>query len=82
MKPIIAAAALTALWSLAGAGVASADPGSGCGFHDPRLCDPGRMYWCPDSQQWVTWMQPCSNYVVGPYAPGVPSNGGNGRDAG
>ena len=55
---------------------ATADP-AGCGYHDPRLCDPSRMYWCPDSQQWVSWLQYCGSLSQGPYLPGgrTPSGG-------
>jgi hypothetical protein len=78
MKRLATILATAALFSVAPA-VAHADPGSDCeGLHDPRLCSPSKVFWCPSSQQMVTWLQPCSNYVVGPYAPGVPSNDGNG----
>jgi hypothetical protein len=49
---------------------ANAKPGSDCGFHDSRLCDPSRMYFCPDSQQWVSWLQYCASLSQGPYLPG------------
>jgi hypothetical protein len=67
MKLLLAGLAAVALF---GAAHAAADPGSDCGFHDPRLCDPSRMYFCPDSQQWVSWLQYCASLSQGPYLPG------------
>ena len=55
------------------AGDAHASPDDCVGLHDPRLCEPSRVFYCP-GQGMVTWLQPCSNYVIGPPAPGVPSD--------
>jgi hypothetical protein len=51
--------------------VAQADPVPSCpGLNDPRLCNPSRMYWCPDTQRMVTWLQYCASLTQGPYLPG------------
>jgi hypothetical protein len=51
--------------------VAHADPVPSCpGLNDPRLCNPGRMFWCPDTHRMVTWLQYCSSLTQGPYLPG------------
>jgi hypothetical protein len=55
--------------ALLGAAPAGADPAS-CGFSDPRLCSPGKAFWCPDSHQWVSWLQYCPSLSQGPYLPG------------
>ena len=55
--------------ALLGAAPAGADPAS-CGFNDPRLCSPGKVFWCPDSHQWVSWLQYCPSLSQGPYLPG------------
>lgn len=74
MKLLLAGLVAAALF---GAAPASADPD--CGFHDPRLCDPSKMYFCPDSGQFVTWLQYCPALVLGPRLPGSPPEGGDDR---
>jgi hypothetical protein len=68
MKPLLASLVITT--TLLGAAPASADPGSDCGFHDPRLCDLSKTYFCPDTGTYVPALAPCPSLVVGPYSPG------------
>jgi hypothetical protein len=38
--------------ALLSAAPAGADPSSGCsGLNDPRLCNPSKVYYCPDTGQ-------------------------------
>lgn len=74
MKLLLAGIAAAALL---GAAPASADPSSDCGLSDPRLCDPSRVYYCPDTGSMVTWLAPCPSLSTGPYSPGgLTPNGG------
>lgn len=61
---------------------AHADPG--CGFHDPMLCNPGKVYYCPDTGHMITWLQYCPSLTQGPYLPGgrTPDGGLGGNDEG
>jgi hypothetical protein len=74
----LALIALCGLAPLAGVGIANADPATSCGLHDPLLCDPTQVRYCPDTHSMVTWLQNCPSLTEGPYLPGNPSNGGNG----
>jgi hypothetical protein len=50
---------------------ASADPSAGCsGLNDPRLCNPSKVYYCPDTGQFGSWLSYCPSLVQGPYEPG------------
>lgn len=62
--------ALSALAPLAGIGVVNADPGSECGYSDSRLCDPSRVYYCPSTGTFGSWLAACPDLVQGPYEPG------------
>lgn len=48
-----------------------AGPSSDCGFNDSRLCNPSKVYYCPDTGQMVPWLAPCPALVVGPRMPGT-----------
>lgn len=68
MKTLLAGVmAAAAVFSAAPAG---ADPGSGCGYSDPRLCNPSKVYFCPDTGQFGSWLAYCPSIVQGPYLPG------------
>ena len=67
---------------LLGAPPASADPGPTCNLQVQQLCDPSRVYYCPDTRQFVTWMGTCPGLVTGltPPQPGcLTSDGGLAR---
>jgi hypothetical protein len=66
MRLLLCTLAAAALLSAA---PVSADPAS-CGFSDPRLCDPSKVYYCPDTGQMATWLAPCPSLIQGPYLPG------------
>jgi hypothetical protein len=79
----LALIALCALSTLAGAGVASADP-----FNPPCVIEPGQdcshngtprgaVVYCPETGGWISQFSgSCPSLWVGPYLPGNPSNGG------
>nr|WP_231997452.1 hypothetical protein [Mycobacterium sp. 1245111.1] len=70
MRPLIVAG-LAIGAALIAAAPAQADP---CGYNDVRLCDPSKVYYCPSTGTWGGWLAPCSNYVVGPRGPGMPTD--------
>jgi hypothetical protein len=70
----LALIALCGLAPLVGVGVAGADPGSNCSFHDQRLCHPDQVTYCPDTGTQVTFMQLCPSLVIGPHQAGMPDD--------
>jgi hypothetical protein len=71
LRRTLLAVLLAAAAVLGAAPVAHSDPVPSCpGMNDPRLCNPSRMYWCPDTQRMVTWLQYCPSLTQGPYLPG------------
>jgi len=76
MMKVLAAAVLAAA-SVGFAAPASASPTC----YDPLLCqDPGGVYFCPDTGQFVSVYGSCPSMVTGPYQPGgLQPGGGIGR---
>jgi hypothetical protein len=67
--------AITMFIVLWGPGHANADPGANCAsFHDPRLCDLSKVYYCPDTGTPVTALTTCPAYVIGPHRAGMPDD--------
>jgi hypothetical protein len=67
----LAVVLLTALAPLTAVGIANADPANCAGFHDPRLCDLSKVYYCPDTGNFVPALTTCRSYVTGPHRAGM-----------
>jgi len=81
MRQLLLAGFLTAT-TLLGADPASANRGPTCNLEVQQLCDPSRVYYCPDTRQFVTWMGTCPGLVTGltpPQPGGLTSDGGLAR---
>jgi hypothetical protein len=64
---------------LLGAPPASANPGPTCNLQVQQLCDPSRVYFCPSTGAFVSFMGYCPALVTGvtpPQPGGLTSDGG------